>query len=72
MADEKQVNPTATEAVIGSNEKHAVSASDLESTGVNSPAELDGLPDPDVGKSDQERARLVTQPLPYAILLSSC
>jgi hypothetical protein len=42
-------------------EKNAVAGStDLESSGTKSPpVEDDELPDPDVGKSDEERAELV-------------
>jgi hypothetical protein len=43
-------------------EKNAVAgSSDVESSGTRSPAIImdDDLPDPDVGKSDEERAKLV-------------
>lgn len=40
-------------------EKPDATASELEASGISSPAEYDDLPDPDVGKSDEERARLV-------------
>jgi hypothetical protein len=46
--------------VVGYAEKQNVNGSDIESSGVSSPpAEYDDLPDPDVGKSDEERAKLV-------------
>lgn len=44
------------------NEKNgALATSDIESsiTGTRSPLEDDDLPDPDAGKSDEERAKLV-------------
>lgn len=46
---------------LGVNEKDQVlQQSDIESSkGIESPAEYDDLPDPDVGKSDEERAQLV-------------
>lgn len=51
MADEKHDLAAA--------EKQNTVASELESSGISSPvAEYDDLPDPDVGKSDEERARL--------------
>jgi len=50
-----------------STEKQNIEASELESSGVVSPAEYDDLPDPDVGKSDEERARLVRL-LPFMVL----
>ncbi|KAF2109941.1 major facilitator superfamily domain-containing protein [Lophiotrema nucula] len=37
---------------------HTTTSSDLEASGVVSPAEYDDLPDPDVGKSDAERKKL--------------
>lgn len=53
MADEKvPVEYTEKNAIAGS--------TDLESSGTKSPPiEDDDLPDPDVGKSDEERAKLV-------------
>jgi hypothetical protein len=42
------------------NEKSAVVASDVSSSQISSPGDYDGdLRDPDVGKTDEERARLV-------------
>jgi hypothetical protein len=45
-------------------EKNRVArSSDIESSGVSStPADYDDLPDPDVGKTDEERAKLVGIP----------
>jgi hypothetical protein len=52
MADEKAQLEVA--------EKQNGIASSLEGSGVSSPApEYDDLPDPDVGKTDEERAKLV-------------
>jgi len=53
MADEKvAVEYSQKDAVVGS--------SDLESSGTKSPPiDDDDLPDPDVGKTDEERAELV-------------
>lgn len=52
MADEKAQMEMA--------EKQNAVASSLEGSGVSSPVpEFDDLPDPDVGKSDEERAKLV-------------
>jgi hypothetical protein len=46
------------------NEKSHVVASDVSSSQISSPGDYDGdLRDPDVGKSDEERAALVRQPL---------
>ena len=53
MADEK-----STLDVL--DKPNVTATSDLESSGNSSPpVEIDELPDPDVGKSDEERARLV-------------
>jgi hypothetical protein len=47
------------------NEKSNVLTSDVSSSQVSSPGDYDGdLPDPDVGKTDEERARLVRPSLP--------
>lgn len=53
MADEKQVSDFS--------EKQNAVASELEHSGTASPiiVEYDDLPDPDAGKSDEERAKLV-------------
>jgi|TARA_R110002003_G_scaffold45_11_gene3542 hypothetical protein len=41
-------------------EKATVVASDVSSSQISTPGDYDGeLPDPDVGKTDEERARLV-------------
>lgn len=56
MADQKQI-------ILPADEKQNAVASDLESSGISSPAEYEDLPDPDVGKTDAERAALV-RPLP--------
>jgi hypothetical protein len=40
-------------------EKQHVAASSLESSEIASPVDYDDLPDPDVGKTDEERAKLV-------------
>jgi hypothetical protein len=55
MSDHKQV--------VASDEKQHAFASEVEGSGISSPAEYDDLPDPDVGKTDAERAALV-RPLP--------
>jgi hypothetical protein len=51
----------ADEKVPVYNEKNTLGlSSDVEDGSVSSPApEFDDLPDPDVGKSDEERAKLV-------------
>ena len=41
-----------------------IGTSDIESSGISSPPEYDDLPDPDVGKTDEERAKLVRRPQP--------
>jgi hypothetical protein len=47
------------------NEKSAVVASDVSSSQISSPGDYDGdLRDPDVGKTNEERARLVRPSLP--------
>jgi len=57
------VQPNTSEKVAPpyeANEKAAVGAgSDIESSHLSSPADYDDLPDPDAGKSDEERDRLV-------------
>jgi hypothetical protein len=46
------------------NEKSTVMASDVSSSQISTPGDYDGdLPDPDVGKTDEERAKLVRPPL---------
>lgn len=51
------------------NEKATVMASDVSSSQISSPGDYDGdLPDPDVGKTDAERAQLVCS---YRLLLST-
>jgi hypothetical protein len=46
-------------SVTPPNEKQHIVANELEGSGISSPAEYEDLPDPDVGKSDEERAALV-------------
>lgn len=40
-------------------EKQDAVEKEYGSSGISSPAEFDELPDPDAGKSDEERAKLV-------------
>ena len=65
MADQKQtVTAVDDKQVVTPDEKQHIVASELEGSGISSPAaEYEDLPDPDVGKSDAERAALV-RPLP--------
>jgi hypothetical protein len=45
---------------LEANEKgQNVYADDVNSSQISSPSDLDEYPDPDVGKSDEERAKLV-------------
>jgi hypothetical protein len=37
----------------------AIASSDIESSQISTPSDYDDLPDPDAGKTDEERARLV-------------
>jgi hypothetical protein len=46
-------------SVTPPNEKQHIVANELEGSGISSPAEYEDLPDPDVGKTDAERAALV-------------
>jgi hypothetical protein len=51
------------------NEKSNVVASDVSSSQISSPGDYDGdLPDPDVGKTDEERAKLVRPPHPHSVV----
>lgn len=60
MADQKQAVPNVDDKMVApSDEKQHMVASELEGSGISSPAEYDDLPDPDAGKSDEERAALV-------------
>lgn len=64
---EKQPGLEAAHAQPHSNlevtEKSNVVASDVSSSQISSPGDYDGdLPDPDVGKTDEERAKLVRLP----------
>lgn len=61
MADQKQTMTAVndTQVVDTPNEKQHIVANELEGSGISSPAEYEDLPDPDVGKSDAERAALV-------------
>jgi hypothetical protein len=64
MADQKQASIAPTD------EKQNAVASELESSGISSPAEYEDLPDPDVGKTDAERAALVRPfPPPFSTFL---
>lgn len=55
-------------------EKNDVIASDVSSSQISAPGDYDGdLPDPDVGKTDEERAKLVQPaltPLATTIILT--
>jgi len=45
---------------LEANEKgQAIYANDVSSSQISSPSDIDEYPDPDAGKSDEERARLV-------------
>jgi hypothetical protein len=48
-----------------------VYANDIDSSRISTPGDIDDLPDPDAGKSDAERARLVRcapPPVPCVLL----
>ena len=52
-------------------EKGQIFSNELENSSTNSPGEYyDDLPDPDAGKSDEERARLVRPSFPFFFLPS--
>lgn len=59
-------NPHSTLEV--SEKNNILASSDVESSGVSSPAEYDDLPDPDAGKSDEERAKLVRQSFSFSFV----
>jgi hypothetical protein len=47
-------------STLEANEKgQNIYTNDVDSSQISSPGELDEYPDPDAGKSDEERARLV-------------
>jgi hypothetical protein len=71
MADQKQTAPNVDDKMVApSDEKQHIVASELEGSGISSPPEYDDLPDPDAGKSDEERAALV-RPSPSLLQLKS-
>jgi hypothetical protein len=76
MVDEKShgIGPEVKDSTLRSdNEKSAAiynDNSDLSSSGAG--IDYDDLPDPDVGKSDEERARLVCSTISISLLKFSC
>jgi hypothetical protein len=71
MADHKQTVPAVDDKqVVTPDEKQHIVANELEGSGISSPAEYEDLPDPDVGKTDEERAALVRPPSSLAATLS--
>ena len=56
------VNAMESNTNVDTSEKGAVLHSDM-SSGNSMPGDFDDIPDPDVGKTPEERAKIVWQPL---------